>query len=185
MLLNHVTSHAERPRTVRYLDKMYTIPHATIIFALLGSLIPHTSPPSVHCNEWVHCNKSTVSYISYTPLSSWNLNPRANEYFMEKAVLNNHKYIIVCNKIQKGRTAVRTRPSYVVCATQQHIYLQHHEHNFGCEAPLNKHNSTELRLLRLSCQDASHVLFTQFISITVIRDNIHTLLGHSTFQHLQ
>ena len=51
MLLNNVISHAERPRMVRYLDKMYTIPHVTIISALLGSLIPHTSPASVHCNE--------------------------------------------------------------------------------------------------------------------------------------
>ena len=51
MLLNNVTSHTERPETVRHLDKMYTIPHAIIICALLGSLIPHTSPASVHCNE--------------------------------------------------------------------------------------------------------------------------------------
>jgi hypothetical protein len=96
MLLNNVTSHTERPRKVRYLDKKYTILHDTIIFALLRSSIPHSSPASVHCNEWVHF-KSTISSISYTLLSSWNLNPRANECFIGKSVLDNHK--LVCNKI--------------------------------------------------------------------------------------
>jgi hypothetical protein len=40
-----MSPHIERPITVRYLDRTYTIPHATIIFALFGSLIPHTYQP--------------------------------------------------------------------------------------------------------------------------------------------
>jgi hypothetical protein len=48
-----VTSHTDRLGTVRYVNKIYTIPHGTVLSALLGSLIPHTSPASVHCIEYI------------------------------------------------------------------------------------------------------------------------------------